>query len=905
MKMSMGLQMTLITKSAERVLVRLSALGLIVSVMIAPSLGLASVLSDLAATVQPGEFVELEIDGPVSTCQAMIPPLPLKDEDGNDIPPRNYLGNILEFTDEALLYPPKKEIYIMGTRRPYKRWDQGFVKYSEATNSWTILDLPPFGVGAHGYDNGAIDVSRGHYYWSRVADARDVWSMDLETNEWRQLPNAPINAAEFSSIDFFPNIDKLVFFDARAGKDSEYALYNPDSDQWTSPVSLTEPFGEISHFSEYSPNHGVMFFGGGHNYSAGGTIPDPTPNIDESRRLYMLDDEQVVTRLADAPTAIGQSVSGPIQTTDPSTGNLVVFQGRPNDGSSPCPDPLPIWEHNLATNTWAQTGMQSLSDYWCRMNTVAVPLPEYGVHFIVSVKSETNCQVQLYRHSSETAPLNISVQPVAVTVTQGQLAGFSIVVVGNGPYSYQWRKNGVNIEGATEASYSFIASDIADNNSVFDVVVNNAAETVVSAGATLTIIEDVIAPTLVSAFATGSNKVDLIFSEAISTASAENITNYKIDPGITVSAASLGDDSRTVALTVGSLIEDTSYTVSVSDVQDLAENPNTILTGSSKSFTYRTADSFEDGNADGWLELTTSRWDVEMDEGDMAYCINTTDVTPVEGSRLGEYSLLPSGYGDFTFTAQARLGDDVTNNSWADYALVFGFQDTGNYYFALFNNEQSATQLFKVVDGIRGAALATATTDWLNDNAYHSVKVSRLGNDISVYFDNALVMSASDSTFGIGKVGVGSYNDSACFDDVSVMGAASTSLDSVAPVITLLGENPQTLIVGEAYIELGASAIDNIDGDLGAIITVNASALNTNTVGTYRVTYNVSDTAGNAAAEVSRTVNVTAAPIVGETGGSSGGGALGGWLLALMAAFRVCRRLDVLTCRKSSLSKML
>ncbi len=392
---------------------RLRIFGLSVLLMTVPTLGFTSELSDLAATVEPGTFVELEIDGPVTTCQAMVPPLPLKDAAGEDIPRRNYLGNILEFTDEALWDPIGRDIYIMGTRRPYKRWDQGFVKYSVDTNSWTILNLPPFGVGAHGYDNGALDVQGRTFYWSRIGVARIVWAMDLDTGIWTQLPNAPIQAGQFSAIEFFPELNRLVFFDGLVeysggqptGNGAEYALYNPATGQWESPVSLTTtaPFGAISHFSEYNPTHSVLFFGGGYHYSGGGTVPDPTPGVDDSRRFYMLDDQQVVTRLADPPTALGQFGAGPVQTIDPNTGKLVVFQGKPNSGPSVCSNPLPIWEYDLDTDAWTQTGTQQLTSLYCSMNTVAVPLYEYGVNFIVSVRSDTNCRVFLYRHSAAEA----------------------------------------------------------------------------------------------------------------------------------------------------------------------------------------------------------------------------------------------------------------------------------------------------------------------------------------------------------------------------------------------------------------------------------------------------------------------------------------------------------------------
>ncbi|HDP34780.1 MAG TPA: DUF5011 domain-containing protein, partial [Candidatus Hydrogenedentes bacterium] len=88
--------------------------------------------------------------------------------------------------------------------------------------------------------------------------------------------------------------------------------------------------------------------------------------------------------------------------------------------------------------------------------------------------------------------------------------------------------------------------------------------------------------------------------------------------------------------------------------------------------------------------------------------------------------------------------------------------------------------------------------------------------------------------------------------------------DDVPPVITLLGDNPQTIECGDPYVELGATAYDNWDGDLSGAIVIDASAVDTSTVGSYTVTYNVSDSASNAATEVTRTVDVvdTTPPVI-------------------------------------------
>ena len=80
--------------------------------------------------------------------------------------------------------------------------------------------------------------------------------------------------------------------------------------------------------------------------------------------------------------------------------------------------------------------------------------------------------------------------------------------------------------------------------------------------------------------------------------------------------------------------------------------------------------------------------------------------------------------------------------------------------------------------------------------------------------------------------------------------------DTTPPVITLLGDDPQVITAGTAYTELGATATDNVDGNITASIVIDASAVDTSTPGSYTVTYNVMDTAGNAATEVTRTVNV-------------------------------------------------
>src|SRR5699024_8535134 len=86
--------------------------------------------------------------------------------------------------------------------------------------------------------------------------------------------------------------------------------------------------------------------------------------------------------------------------------------------------------------------------------------------------------------------------------------------------------------------------------------------------------------------------------------------------------------------------------------------------------------------------------------------------------------------------------------------------------------------------------------------------------------------------------------------------------DTVAPVISLNGDNPMELEVGETYDEPGATAEDDVDGDVSDAIEVSGD-VDTSTVGEYEVVYTVSDAAGNEATET-RTVNVVEADGNGE-----------------------------------------
>ena len=87
--------------------------------------------------------------------------------------------------------------------------------------------------------------------------------------------------------------------------------------------------------------------------------------------------------------------------------------------------------------------------------------------------------------------------------------------------------------------------------------------------------------------------------------------------------------------------------------------------------------------------------------------------------------------------------------------------------------------------------------------------------------------------------------------------------DTTLPVITLAGGVEISHEAGTVFVDPGFSAADDRDGDLTVKVVVTGT-VDTANLGTYTLSYNVSDAAGNAAVAVTRKVTVTdtTAPIL-------------------------------------------
>jgi hypothetical protein len=125
---------------------------------------------------------------------------------------------------------------------------------------------------------------------------------------------------------------------------------------------------------------------------------------------------------------------------------------------------------------------------------------------------------------------------------------------------------------------------------------------------------------------------------------------------------------------------------------------------------------------------------------------------------------------------EARVRSTARDYPHRDVCLIFGHRDPAHFYYVHLGQktDDHANQIF-IVNGADRIKISTKTTDgtkWNDD--WHRVRVARTvaTGDIQVYFDDMKLpcMTATDKTFPSGRVGVGSFDDTADWTDVTVRG---------------------------------------------------------------------------------------------------------------------------------------
>lgn len=177
-------------------------------------------------------------------------------------------------------------------------------------------------------------------------------------------------------------------------------------------------------------------------------------------------------------------------------------------------------------------------------------------------------------------PPMITSQPTNVTIFEGGSASFQVSLARAVGATYQWKRYGTNIPGATSSVFTITGATGSDNGSPFYCAITNSSGWTNSTTATLFVLADTIRPTIISAGNLGdSSRVTVLFSEPVEQASATKASNYSLDRGATVSVARFAGDDRSILLETSPLTPGLTYALTVNNVRDRATSPNSILPG--------------------------------------------------------------------------------------------------------------------------------------------------------------------------------------------------------------------------------------------------------------------------------------------------------------------------------------
>ena len=167
-----------------------------------------------------------------------------------------------------------------------------------------------------------------------------------------------------------------------------------------------------------------------------------------------------------------------------------------------------------ATFTVTATGGETLAYQWKKngtdvsgatastYTTPVTAIADHGTKYSVAVTNSAGTTTSSDATLTVTAaPVvatkpAITTHPAAQTVVTGTTASFSVSASGTVPFSYQWKKNGTDIPGATSSSYTTPATTMADDGTKFSVMVTNSAGSVTSNEAKLGVSATAVKPAI-------------------------------------------------------------------------------------------------------------------------------------------------------------------------------------------------------------------------------------------------------------------------------------------------------------------------------------------------------------------------------------------------------------------------
>ncbi len=206
----------------------------------------------------------------------------------------------------------------------------------------------------------------------------------------------------------------------------------------------------------------------------------------------------------------------------------------------------------------------ALSNYTVSLTDAAAPIITAFNCFAISSTSTNGSNFSIDNAVVEHSTLppmapTIGTPPASTTVAPGASASFTVVASGTAPFTYQWRKGGVAINGATSATFEIPSVEEVHTGS-YDVLVTNSTGTTPSSAATLTLSQTITfisladrlftaAPLLLAAESTSGLSITYTVVSGPAFVTGNELT-YTGTGAITIRASQTGNTSYTAATPV-------------------------------------------------------------------------------------------------------------------------------------------------------------------------------------------------------------------------------------------------------------------------------------------------------------------------------------------------------------------
>lgn len=391
---------------------------LLLTLLLIPANGFATVLSDAAAALPAGQW-----SAPITTGNV---------QGGNIFRPHGgAYGNIFEYMDKALWNPINLSVMLGGGFHgspPDGTQDDAFVIYTTANDNWrsscdgtgTLLCFSTTGLGgvypldspfpcpgpgggcgaAHMYHHNTVNPITGDFYHGNFAQGGGVLKFSHASQTWSTCSSMPESNAT-GALEYFPERNSLVFHLGYSGVyelslasgNCTSAAWVQRAGAWFATPGLPNMGSSLSGYHVQSMHSSacacVLFVG------------------QDSGNMWRMNSDATFTQVATAPIAMGipQGSQGAIFTKDPVSQKILAW--HTSNGATT------MYEYSPATNVWATISRAApMFPGGVVYEVAAAPISTYGVIMFMSVG-----QIRLYKHAAGVADTTAPTPPSGLIVT--------------------------------------------------------------------------------------------------------------------------------------------------------------------------------------------------------------------------------------------------------------------------------------------------------------------------------------------------------------------------------------------------------------------------------------------------------------------------------------------------------